>query len=113
MDKGLIIIPSDDPIARLRSTFPEIWEDLLERADPDTPFLMYSGLAELLLQRRSDGVLWTRAYGFFEEMATNGDTYSKEILMGALETLQDSDISDTVDKRLGQTAQALFRSCKL
>ena len=41
---------------------------------------MYSGFAELLLQRRSDEALWTRAYRFFDEMSEGGDTDSKEVL---------------------------------
>jgi hypothetical protein len=111
---GFVIIPPDDVVGRLREAFPDLWAELLEQAFPDASFMMYSAFAELLLQRRDDEALWERAYRFFDQVSERGGTDSKEVLRGGtFERLCDSDISDTIEKRLGRQARALFRSCRL
>jgi hypothetical protein len=105
--------PSVDPVEPLRTSFPDIWNSLLEYADPDTPFLMYSGLGYVLLERRDDEALWARAYRFFEEVANRPDQTVKECLAGTFERLCDSDISDAIEKRLGRKSRNLFRRCML
>jgi hypothetical protein len=59
-----VIVPREDPALRLLASFPELWNELLEQADPDEPYLLYFCFADLLLQRRSDTELWKRAYRF-------------------------------------------------
>jgi hypothetical protein len=108
-----IIVPHDDVVARLRVAFPDLWTELLELAYPETPMLMYSGFAELLLLRPSDELLWSRAYRFFDEIAEGEDATSKDILReGAFERLYNSGISEAIQARLGQVARALFEGCR-
>jgi hypothetical protein len=107
-----LIVPHDDAVARLRAAFPDLWIELLDLAYPDTPILMYSGFAELLLLHPSDELLWSRAYRLFDEIAEGEDPISKGILReGAFERLYDSGISDAIQARLGHMARALFESC--
>jgi hypothetical protein len=107
------VVPSGDPVEPLRTLFPDIWNSLLEYADPDTPFLMYSGLGEVLLERRDDEALWARASRFFEEVVNQPDQTVKDCLAGTFERLSDSDISDAIEKRLGRESRKLFRRCRL
>jgi hypothetical protein len=108
----IIVKPDDDPILRLRTAFPDIWNDLLDCADPDTPYLMYFALADLLLQRHDNKNLWSRAYRFFDEIAERGDATSQELLGEAFDRLWDSDKRDEVEQHLDSTARTLFRHSK-
>lgn len=44
---GFTISSSDDEVLWLQTSFPDIWSNLLEYADPDTPYLLYSDFAEV------------------------------------------------------------------
>lgn len=109
----IIVVPSVDAVERLRSSFPSVWPEVLEYAYPDSPTLIYAGLAEILLQHRDDSDLWERAYRFFNEMAATGDASLEYALTGAFERLCDSDMAADVDARLDGAARSLFRKCRL
>jgi hypothetical protein len=105
----IIVKPNDDPVMRLRTAFPDMWSDLLDCADPDTPHLMYSAFADLLLQDRDNENLWSRAYRLFDEIAERGDASWRELLGEAFDRLWDSDKREDVEQHLGSTARTLFR----
>jgi hypothetical protein len=109
----IIVTPNDDAIGRLRAAFPDIWNDLLEVSDPDTPFLLYFAFAELLLARRGDTELWQRAYRFFDEVAECSGGEVSSVLTEAFDRLWDSEMRDVIDKNLGSVAQRLFRCSKI
>jgi hypothetical protein len=108
-----ILLPKDDGVERLRSAFSDIWADLLEWADVDTPYLLYSAFADFLLQHRDNQELWERACRFFDVLANKSDSSLHYALTGAFERLRDSDISAAVESRLGAAAKGLFRDCRL
>jgi hypothetical protein len=109
----LIVNPAADPVARLRAAFPDLWSDLLERADPETPRLLYFAFADLLLERRHDPDLWNRAYRFFDETAECRDATAHDVRGEAFDRLCDSEMRDAVEDHLGSAARALLQRCKL
>jgi hypothetical protein len=111
---GFIIVKSAaDAVARLRTSFPDLWNDLLERADPDAPYLLYFALADLLVERRDNADLWRRAYRFFDEIAEGCDATAHDVLAEAFDRLCDSDMRDGVENHLGSAAKALYQRSKL
>jgi hypothetical protein len=110
---GFVLLSPDDPVLRLRTSFPEFWSDLLEYADADTPYLLYSAFGNLLLQRRNDADLWKRAYRFFDDVADKGTTADRDLLTQSFDRLWDSDMKETVEENLGSSANLLFQCSKL
>jgi len=108
-----IVKPDDDPVSRLRTSFPDLWDDLLTRADPDTPHLLYFAFADLLMERRDDTDLWDRVYRFFDEIAEGRDGAAHDVLAEAFDRLCDSDMRDEVETHLGAAAKALYQRSKL
>jgi hypothetical protein len=113
MHTDFTIVASDDAVVRLRASFPDIWSDLLESADPDTPSLLYFAFGCFLLDHRGNSALWSRAYRFFDDVAEGGSAEVKNILTEAFDRLSDSDIRAEVEKSLGPAAQHLFRRSSL
>jgi hypothetical protein len=114
LSTGFIIVnPAAHPVARLRASFPDLWSDLLERADPETPRLLYFAFADLLLERRHDPDLWNRAYRFFDETAECRDATAHELLGEAFDRLCDSEMCDEVADHLGFAARTLLQREKL
>jgi hypothetical protein len=109
----VIVQSGGDPIIALRAAFPEIWNELLECADPDAPHLMYFAFADLLLLRRDDADLWRRAYRFFDEVAERGDAAAHDVLEEAFDRLWDSDVGEEVQEHLGPAARAIFQRSRL
>lgn len=107
-----IIKPAEDPVLRLQTSFPDIWNDLLEHADPDTPRLMYFAFAGLLLDCRDNKDLWKRAYRFFDDIAERGDPAAHDVLTEAFDRLWDSDMREEVEQHLGSAARTLFQQSK-
>jgi len=54
MGSGFTLKPRADLVDRLRTSFPDLYDQLLEWADPDTPHLMYFAFAGLLLECRDN-----------------------------------------------------------
>jgi hypothetical protein len=113
MSMDFTIVGSNDAVERLRTSFSDLWNDLLEQADPDHPYLLYFAFAELLLGRRGSTELWQRAYRFFDEVAEGGSAEAKNILTEAFDRLSDSEMRTEVEKNLGSAARHLFRLSKL
>ena len=113
MGSGFTLKPRANPVDRLRTSFPDIYDQLLEWADPDTPHLMYFAFAGLLLERQTTPRLWQRAYRFFDELAESGDTRLEDVLSEAFDRLGDSDARDQVDNHLGSAARTLFHRSNL
>jgi hypothetical protein len=100
---------SDDPVHLLRAFFPDLWSDLLKRAYPDTPGSMYFAFADLLVERRRDSGLWSRAYRFFDQIADFRDSMAHDVLKEAFDRLWDSETRDQVQNHLGSAARSLFQ----
>ena len=110
LSTGFIIVESADrPVDLLRASFPDLWSELLERADPDTPRLMYFAFADLLVEHRHNMDLWSRAYRFFDQIAGLRDATAHDILREAFDRLWDSEMRDEVQDHLGSAARSLFQ----